>query len=63
VKNRFQNLPFKCNLQRYIVDGFSKTYCMTGWRLGWAVMPAPLARKVELLMVHSVVGRCTLNQV
>ena len=22
-----------------LVDGFSKTYCMTGWRLGWAVMP------------------------
>ena len=36
-----------------LVDGFSKTYCMTGWRLGWAVMPAPLARKVELLAVHS----------
>ena len=35
------------------MDGFSKTYCMTGWRLGWAVMPAPLARKVELLAVHS----------
>jgi len=37
-----------------LVDGFSKTYCMTGWRLGWAVMPAALARKVELLLVHSV---------
>ncbi len=36
-----------------LVDGFSKTYCMTGWRLGWAVMPAHLARKVELLAVHS----------
>ena len=36
-----------------LVDGFSKTYCMTGWRLGWAVMPERLARKVELLAVHS----------
>ena len=36
-----------------LVDGFSKTYCMTGWRLGWVVMPAHLARKVELLAVHS----------
>jgi aspartate aminotransferase len=36
-----------------LVDGFSKTYCMTGWRLGWAVMPEHLARKVELLAVHS----------
>jgi len=37
-----------------LVDGFSKTYAMTGWRLGWAVMPAALAKKVELLLVHSV---------
>jgi len=36
-----------------LVDGFSKTYRMTGWRLGWCVMPAALARKVELLAVHS----------
>lgn len=27
---------------------------MTGWRLGWSVMPAHLASRVELLMVHSV---------
>ena len=26
---------------------------MTGWRLGWAVMPRHIARKVELLAVHS----------
>ena len=37
-----------------LVDGFSKTYAMTGWRLGWAVMPEALAKKVELLLVHSV---------
>lgn len=36
-----------------LVDGFSKTFCMTGWRLGWAVMPAELARQVELLATHS----------
>ena len=37
-----------------LVDGFSKTYCMTGWRLGWSLMPSELAKKVELLLVHSV---------
>ncbi|MCP4221145.1 MAG: pyridoxal phosphate-dependent aminotransferase [bacterium] len=37
-----------------IMDGFSKTYAMTGWRLGYAVMPAKLADKVGLLMTHSV---------
>lgn len=37
-----------------IVDGFSKTYAMTGWRLGYGIMPADLAKKVELLLQHSV---------
>lgn len=31
-----------------IVDGFSKAYAMTGWRLGYAIMPAPLAKIVTL---------------
>ncbi len=29
--------------QTVIVDGFSKTYAMTGWRLGYGIMPADLA--------------------
>lgn len=37
-----------------ICDGFSKTYAMTGWRLGYGIMPEPLAERVELLITHSV---------
>ena len=37
-----------------IVDGFSKTYSMTGWRLGFGIMPIELANKVQLLLTHSV---------
>ena len=37
-----------------IMDGFSKTYAMTGWRLGYAVMPERLADTVGLLLTHSV---------
>lgn len=37
-----------------IVDGFSKTYAMTGWRLGYGIMPADLAKKIDLLLTHSV---------
>jgi hypothetical protein len=40
-------------------DGASKTYCMTGWRLGWAVMPRTMAERVHLLMVHAI--GCTAN--
>jgi aspartate aminotransferase len=37
-----------------IVDGFSKTYSMTGWRLGFGIMPRELAEKVSLLLTHSL---------
>ncbi len=37
-----------------ICDGFSKTWSMTGWRLGYGIMPVELAQKVSLLMVHAV---------
>ncbi len=37
-----------------IVDGFSKTYAMTGWRLGYGIMPESLAQTVQLLLTHSV---------
>ena len=31
-----------------VVDGFSKAYAMTGWRLGYAIMPADIAKMVTL---------------
>lgn len=37
-----------------IVDGFSKTYSMTGWRLGFGIMPRALAERVGLLLTHSI---------
>lgn len=32
-----------------ILDGFSKAYAMTGWRLGYGIMPAPIAKTVALV--------------
>lgn len=37
-----------------ILDGFSKTYAMTGWRLGYGLFPVELAAAVSKLMVNSV---------
>ncbi|MEY2933530.1 MAG: hypothetical protein RL033_4279 [Pseudomonadota bacterium] len=37
-----------------LVDGFSKSFAMTGWRLGYAAMPTALAEKVALLTMHAV---------
>jgi aspartate aminotransferase len=45
-----------------IVDGFSKTYAMTGWRLGYTIMPEALAERVELLLTHSVGCTATFTQ-
>jgi aspartate/methionine/tyrosine aminotransferase len=40
-----------------VLNGFSKTYAMTGWRLGYGVMPEELAERVSKLMVNS--NSCT----
>jgi aspartate/methionine/tyrosine aminotransferase len=45
-----------------ICDGFSKTYAMTGWRLGYGVMPEPLAERVGLLLTHSIGCTATFTQ-
>ena len=42
-----------------ILDGFSKTYAMTGWRIGYGVMPVWLAEAVTKLMVNS--NSCTAS--
>jgi aspartate aminotransferase len=46
-----------------IVDGFSKTYAMTGWRLGYGIMPPQLAQVVQLLLTHSVGCTAQFTQV
>jgi len=36
-----------------LLDGFSKTWAMTGWRVGYGVMPEPLAREMARMQVNS----------
>ena len=45
-----------------ILDGFSKTYAMTGWRLGYGVMPEWLVDAVNKLMVNSNSCTATFTQ-
>ncbi len=45
-----------------ILDGFSKTYAMTGWRLGYGVMPEWLADACGKLMVNSTSCTATFTQ-
>ena len=48
--------------QTILLDGFSKTYAMTGWRLGFGVMREDLAKKVEQLMINSNSCTATFSQ-
>lgn len=45
-----------------IVNSFSKYYSMTGWRLGWMVLPSDLARSVECLAQNFYVSPPALSQ-
>src|SRR5205809_207947 len=45
-----------------LLDGFSKSYAMTGWRLGYGVMPQALAEHVTRLMVNSASCTATFVQ-
>jgi len=45
-----------------LLDGFSKTYAMTGWRLGFGVFPAPLVVPVTKLVTNSVSCTATFVQ-
>jgi aspartate/methionine/tyrosine aminotransferase len=45
--------------QTIILDGFSKTYAMTGWRIGYGILPPFLVDAVNKLMVNS--NSCTAS--
>ena len=45
-----------------IVNSFSKYFSMTGWRLGWAVLPAELTRSVERLAQNLYISPPSLSQ-
>lgn len=46
-----------------IVNSFSKYYCMTGWRIGWLVLPEHLVRGVERLAQNLYISPPMLSQV
>ncbi|MGB9111261.1 MAG: pyridoxal phosphate-dependent aminotransferase [Acidimicrobiales bacterium] len=46
-----------------LLDGWSKTFAMTGWRLGFGVLPPPLVEPVTRLIVNSVSCTAAFSQV
>jgi aspartate/methionine/tyrosine aminotransferase len=46
-----------------ILDGFSKTYAMTGWRMGYGVMPADLATQIAKLQTNATSCTASFTQI
>src|SRR5882757_679866 len=46
-----------------VINSFSKYFCMTGWRVGWMVVPEPLVRPIERLQQNLSISVPTLSQV
>jgi aspartate/methionine/tyrosine aminotransferase len=46
-----------------VINSFSKYFCMTGWRIGWMVMPEALVRPVERLQQNFAISVPALSQV
>lgn len=46
-----------------VVNSFSKYYCMSGWRIGWTVVPQDLMRRTEMLQQNLFISAPTLSQV
>jgi len=46
-----------------VINSFSKYFCMTGWRIGWMVVPETLIRPIERLQQNLAISVPTLSQV
>ena len=53
----------KLSERALVINSFSKYFCMTGWRVGWMVVPEPLTRAVERLQGNLAISVPTLAQV
>lgn len=45
-----------------IVDGVAKAYAMTGWRIGWAIAPRPVAQAMVALQSHTTSNASAVSQ-
>jgi aspartate/methionine/tyrosine aminotransferase len=46
-----------------VINSFSKYFCMTGWRVGWMVVPEPLVRPIERLQQNLSISVPALSQI
>jgi aspartate/methionine/tyrosine aminotransferase len=53
----------KISERAVVINSFSKYFCMTGWRIGWMVVPEPLVRTIDRLQGNLAISVPTLAQV
>ncbi len=46
-----------------VINSFSKYYCMTGWRIGWMVLPEAVLRRTQMLQQNLFISAPTLSQI
>jgi len=53
----------KLSSNAVIINSFSKYFCMTGWRIGWMIVPPSLLRAIERLQQNLAISVPTLSQI
>ena len=62
VYNDDYTTAFKYNKNAVIINGFSKFFCMPGFRIGWMIVPDKLIREAEIIAQNILISAPTLSQ-
>ncbi len=62
VYNDDYTTAIKYNKNAIIINGFSKFFCMPGFRIGWIILPDKLVRKAEIIAQNILISAPTLSQ-
>ena len=58
----FASLGEEVKERTIVINGVSKAYAMTGWRIGYAASPAPIARVMANYLSHALSNPCSISQ-
>lgn len=62
VYSGFAETALKASPHAIVVNSFSKYYCMTGWRIGWMVLPEELVRPIERIAQNLYISPPDISQ-
>jgi aspartate/methionine/tyrosine aminotransferase len=62
VHNGVQATALASSPRAIVVNSFSKYYCMTGWRIGWMVMPEALVKPIDRLAQNLTLSNNEISQ-